>query len=62
MIKCLGYAPKHNSWELKINLSVEVLKEYWDAIAKLDNMLIHHGVKLDCEALAKHKHLRQNLS
>ena len=28
------YMHSHNFWEPESNLSVEVLKEYWDAVAK----------------------------
>ena len=48
----------NNSWGPESNLSVEVLKEYWDAVSKLENMLTCHGVKRDHEAQAMHKHLR----
>ena len=32
------------------NLSVEVLKEYGDAVAESEDMLTHHGVKSDGKA------------
>ena len=35
------------SWEPDNNLSVEVLKEYWDVVAKFEDMLTCHGVKHD---------------
>lgn len=34
-------------WEPDNNLSVEVLKEYWDVVAKFEDMLTCHGVKHD---------------
>lgn len=62
VIKFLGYALEHNSWELESNFNVEVLKECWDAIAKANDRLTHHVVRLDHKPLAKHKHLRQKVS
>jgi hypothetical protein len=61
-IKWLGYALEHNSWELECNLSVEVLKEYWDSVAKSEDRLTRHGVKRDREAPAMQKRLRQKVS
>ena len=58
LIKWLGYALKHDSWEPESNLSVEVLKEYWDAVAKLDNRLTCHVLKRDHETPIAHKLLR----
>ena len=60
LIKWLGYALEHNSWEPECNLSVEVLKEYWDAVAKSEDMLTRKGVKRDREAPAAHNYLRRN--
>ena len=34
LIKWLGYGLEHNSWEPEKNLSSEVLKEYWDTVAR----------------------------
>ena len=34
LIKWLGYGLEHNSWELEKNLSSELLKEYWDIVAR----------------------------
>ena len=62
LIKWLGCALEHNSWEPECNLSVEVLKEYWDAVAKSENILTCHGVKRDREAPATQKHLRRKVS
>ena len=62
LIKWLGYALEHNSWEPECNLSVEVLKEYWDAVAKSEDRLTRHGVKRDREAQAAQKRLRQKVS
>ena len=62
LIKWLGYALEHNSWEPEYNLSVEVLKEYWDAVAKLEDRLTRKGVKHDGEAPAAHKRLRRKES
>ena len=62
LIKWLGYALEHNSWEPECNLSVEVLKEYWDAVAKSEDRLTHKGVKRDREAPAAQKRLRRKES
>ena len=58
LIKWLGYAFEHNSWEPECNLSVKILDEYWDAVAKSDDKLTRKGVKRDREAPTAHKHLR----
>ena len=34
LIKWLGYGLEHNSWEPENNLNSEVLKEYWDTLAR----------------------------
>ena len=34
LIKWLGYGLEHNSWEQEKNLRSEVLKEYWDTMAR----------------------------
>ena len=44
LIKWFGYALEHKPWKLESTLTEEVLKEYWDAIAKSDDRLTHHGV------------------
>ena len=62
LIKWLGYALEHNSWEPECNLSVEVLKEYWDAVAKSEDRLTRKGVKRDREAPAAQKRLRRKES
>lgn len=46
-----------NYWEPESNLSVEVVKVYWDAVAKLEYRLTHPGVKRNREASATHKRL-----
>ena len=38
-------------------MSVEVLKECWDVVVKLDDMLTHHGVKGDCKTPIVHKRM-----
>ena len=62
LIKWLEYALEHDSWEPECNLSVEVLKEYWDAVVKSEDRLTRKGVKHDCEAPATHKRLRRKES
>jgi hypothetical protein len=62
LVKWLGYALEHNSWEPECNLSVEVLKEYWDAVAKSEDRLTRKGVKRDREAPAAQKRLRRKES
>jgi hypothetical protein len=62
LIKWLGYALEHNSWEPECNLSVEILKEYWDAVAKSEDILTRHGVKRGREAPAAQKRLRRKVS
>lgn len=39
LIKWLGYGLEHNSWEPEKNLSLEVLKEYWDTVARSQERL-----------------------
>ena len=39
LIKWLGYGFEHNSWEPEKNLSSEVLKEYWDTVARSQERL-----------------------
>jgi hypothetical protein len=39
IIKWLGYGLEHNSWEPQKNLSSEVLKEYWDTVARSQERL-----------------------
>ncbi len=39
LIKWLGYGLEHNSWEPEKNLSSEVLKEYWDTVARSQERL-----------------------
>ena len=39
LIKWLGYGLEHNSWEPEKNLSLEVLKEYWDIVARSEERL-----------------------
>ena len=56
--KKFKHALGHNSWEPESNLSVEVLNEYWDGVAKPNNMLTRHGVKCDRKTPIAHKHLR----
>ena len=43
-------------------LQCRSLKEYWDAVAKLDDILTHHGIKHDHEALVVRKCLRWKVS
>ena len=62
LIERLGYALEHNSWELECNLSVEVLKANWDAVAKFEDRLTCKGVKRDHEAPVVQKQLRQKES
>jgi hypothetical protein len=62
LINWLGYALEHNSWEAECNLSVEVLKEYWDAIAKSEDGLTRTSVKRDRETPAAHKRMRRKES
>lgn len=46
LIKWLGYGLEHNSWEPEKNLSLEVLKEYWDTVARSQERLtLKKGVK-----------------
>ena len=39
VIKWLGYGLEHNSWEPEKNLSLEVLKEYWNIVARSEERL-----------------------
>jgi hypothetical protein len=45
----MDYGFEHNSWEPESNLSIEVLKEYWDSIVRANERLSRHGV--GCESL-----------
>lgn len=58
LIECLRYALELSAWELESNLSAKLLKEYYDVVARLEDMLTDYGVKCDCEAPIVHKCLR----
>ena len=42
IIKWLGYGLEHNSWEPEKNMSLEVLKEYWDTMTHSQERLIQN--------------------
>ena len=42
LIKWLGYGLEHNPWEPEKKLSLEVLKEYWDTVARSHERLIQN--------------------
>jgi hypothetical protein len=47
--KWLSYGLEHNLWELEKNLTLEMLKEYWDIVAHSQKRLIQ---KEDVESIS----------